>query len=64
MPKKKKNPDTPATWMFRTFFALCPQSGQLIAHGIDSVSENASKATITPLSLTAQIFKQGAYIGR
>jgi hypothetical protein len=57
MPKKKKQPDQPASKMMQTFFAIDAQTGQPIGCGIGSSAANTTQATITLLDMVKPISK-------
>lgn len=55
MPKKKKQPDQPASKMLQTFFAIDAQSGQPIGCGIGSSAAKTTQATIDLLNMVKPI---------
>lgn len=55
MPKKKKQPDQPASKMLQTFFAIDAQSGQPIGCGIGSSAAKTTQATIALLKMVKPI---------
>lgn len=55
MPKKKKQPDQPASKMLQTFFAIDAQTGQPIGFGIGSPGTNTSDATIDLLHIAKTV---------
>ena len=55
MPKKKKQPDQPASKMLQTFFAINAQGGQPIGCGIGSSAAKTTQATIDLLKMVKPI---------